>query len=240
MKNKILILFTVIFISSTNLNAAHAGYGGTPGGFGVTVSLFKDKYSHHSICSGTAIAPKVVVTAGHCLINSRYLVGQPDKATFVTEKRIGIQSYKFMHVTEPMREAKIDIGVIYLKKSLKIPSVKVATQSQIKDWAKENRQAFIVGYGFDKYTNSFSDSLPTILMGYVASFRGNVTEIGFEPPIGICSGDSGGSAVVIENGYIYYIGAVVSGNTNACDPTWEILKENRATVFNWSYYKNDL
>ena len=230
----------VMLISSMNLSSANAGYGGTPGGMGITVGIFKDRNSSISLCSGTAIAPRIVVTSGHCLINSRSFIGNPDSSTFITAKRVGIRSYKLAHVTEFMHIAKVDIGVVYLKKSINIPSVKIATHSQIEGWAKEKKKAFVIGYGLDAYTNSFGDTLPTTLVGYVASFMGNVTEIGFVPPTGICAGDSGGTALVVEDGQIYYIGAVASGNTNACDPTWEKLKENRATVFNWSYYKNDL
>lgn len=227
-------------ISVSNLNIAHAGYGGEAKGIGITVSLFKERYTHESSCSGTAISPKLVITAGHCPINNKYFVGLPDRSTYSTAKRVGISSYQFIHISEPGVEAKIDVGVIYLKSSLSIPKVKIASQDQLTRWAEEKKPALVIGYGYDEYTNKYSDAVPSMLKGYIVEHRGNVTEIGFVPPVGICAGDSGGSAVVIENNQIYYIGNVSAGNTNACDPCWDTLEENKTIVYSWSYYKDKM
>lgn len=236
---KLLAFLLAISISSP----AHAGFGGKDGGLGVTVAFYDSPTSTTSLCSGTAIAPKIVITAGHCTHMPDILyVGLPDMPTTYTDGRVSAEKRTLKYLHLPNKDPEYDVGIVYLSKPLKVKTLRIATLSHIRSWVKEGKEVFVIGYGFNAYTNKWTTNKPQIFQGKIRSYRNTFTEIEFKPPVGICGGDSGGSVLTYHKGYLYYIGNISSSHNNACDPDfpWNNTEYYNAIVYNWTYYKNKI
>ncbi|HTL32112.1 MAG TPA: trypsin-like serine protease [Kofleriaceae bacterium] len=97
-------------------------------------------------CTGTLVAPTVVVTAGHCVIGgapNSVLVGASALSRASEGERIAVAK----SIEYPSSQSSIDIGVLVLK----VPSAKVEPRAIASGWAKwdivNNAAVEFVGFG---------------------------------------------------------------------------------------------
>jgi secreted trypsin-like serine protease len=205
-------------------------------------------------CSGTLIAPKVVVTAGHC-------TGEPGEFSgmrIFTESDVqnGDNNYPFAgpntieaaswHSHPLFTESAFflhDVGVIQLKKAVTLSSSqygKLPTVDQLDALKTSNATRFTsVGYGLQQINPAFSESqrirmfaepqLIQVNTGFTGDFSlllSNNASTG-----GTCFGDSGGPNYLGKTNVI--AGVTSFGLNGTCGGTGGVFRLDRQDVLNF-------
>ena len=152
MRNRILALVVLSSLwlacsvwSSVAIGAGDAGsvVGGTPvadGDWPDAVAVLGTR----GTCSGTLIAPDVVLTAGHCIDVTPWLVvvDTTDVATDAGE-RIGVRAA----IAYPDWESTFDVGVLVLDRPAAVPPRAVARTCTMHDHLRRDAELVVVGFG---------------------------------------------------------------------------------------------
>ena len=185
-------------------------------------------------CSGSLIAPSIVVTAGHCvldengILSKRILVGKPGTAylaeataTWIEVASIQITS-TFQNATG-MKVGNDDVVFLNLKEPLALEvQVRFASESEIGLIIKNEGKVRFFGYGVitdlgEKtiYPNSLEANVNLPNTGPIRAEENRVilkSNIG-----GACSGDSGGPIYSISALEVIIIGVITGGlNSKSC------------------------
>lgn len=185
------------------------------------------------LCTGTLVAPNVVLTAGHCVVDDG---GTPIPATGFTVETGSVRSddgSAQQHVvsgvqTHPSfdsRTLRADVALLVLEGSASSPTMPYAT-----DAAAPGTRAAVAGWGL---TAGGSTDVPSTLQAATTSVQADDlcggAFSGFDPATmlcaadapsfaaGACNGDSGGPLVVQRNGGWVQVG-VTSWGPRTCDP----------------------
>jgi secreted trypsin-like serine protease len=181
------------------------------------------------MCTGTLIAPSVVVTAAHCLTDEDQITGEiiirydPMEMTVVAgalDARVATEDQRFA-ITKIVPHPKYtgsskvgmdglgednDIAILLLQQPLtSLPSVPVLSLDQFKSNLSQGKLVTIPGYGFHDAAAVADGQLYLAQAPYQ---RHNATEIlvGVQGSPKICEGDTGGPIYLSVEGTLYDTG----------------------------------
>lgn len=177
------------------------------------------------ICSGTIISEDTILTAAHCVENSKVnhlkIVFAPSIFAPI-ENQNSVEKF-IIHENYIKDEKQIinDLALIKMKKTIH-NGYKILNLAQIKNiHENEFKEAILSGYGFSKLT------FPRMGAGTVRKTTVPLLVFNADEPLvifdqtkgqGACQGDSGGGAFVIENNQVIQIGVTSFVNTKLNQP----------------------
>ena len=165
------------------------------------------------LCTGVVVAPRVVLTAGHCaahqdaatlVVGVGFIANRPTRTVAVASTRVLPSFTGDSAIDGP---AGRDLGVILLAEDVGVAPVAIAPAPSVGSVAQ------LVGFGQSSVTNL--DTRGTRRSGAVniAGVCSTLLEFG-DATVNACHGDSGGPLLV--DGRL--VGIVSWGRTFACDP----------------------
>lgn len=236
---KILILFISLLL--TPIYPSEAIINGENGGFGITVTFFKNKTDKVGYCSGTIISPKIVIASGHCeSIAKGWWVGRPDFSTNNTFGRVSVARTLSPYMASIAPNPPVDdIRIVVLSQAMPVRKIRIATEDQIKSWINTGQEIYAIGYGYNNTVGRYNPH-PYYIQGNLIRYTGNTATAQFTENTGVCPGDSGGSLISILDDNIYYIGAISYVNFNMCDLNVPRERYGNSTAYIYSYYKSVL
>jgi MYXO-CTERM domain-containing protein len=214
--------------SAYNNHAVVGGIPASPSDYPSTVALTDP--SGDPFCSGTLVAPTVVVTAAHCIksgspSNVRVVHGYavpslaPASERRVVASAIPHPNYSPLAPTDAYGLGPLhDIGVLLLEEA--IPNAVVAPilpTDFVDAILTPNRPMHIVGFGINDTQTQASGELYKALTPHV---RHVPTELlgGRPGEPDACFGDSGGPAYVVNNNTLWLVGATSRAWEHASQP----------------------
>ncbi len=164
------------------------------------------------VCSGVLIAPRYVLTAGHCTsANKRVLVGNTSRR----RARSVEVAEAFRHPGYSRETHQFDVGLLRLAETLDIEPLPLISRSEYLLLIKEGAAASVMGWG-KRPDSGFSDRL------VLASIRlrelgTSGTQLVYRDRGGPCGGDSGGPLVVAGlDGQSVLLGVASVTDGNLC------------------------
>ncbi len=158
-------------------------------------------------CSGTVVAPRVILTAAHCLAGETAVV----RVWLGSGAEIVARSYTPHPAYRGTGSSSQDVGVVFMDQDLGRPAVPLLLGRD----ARVGEGAVLAGWGRDLH------NVPaTLRAGATTSTAvgGALLETKFASNVSsVCSGDSGGPILLFENG-AWTIGGVISATSDtACN-----------------------
>lgn len=228
-------IYVILFSLISNTSPAFAIYGGTPAiGNKVVVALLRGELATNSGCSGGLVAPRIVMTAAHCLTSpaNDFWIAEPGSdLRNLTSKRIQAEQVLipegFSTASFPYQN---DFGILVLKSGFtNYQTLEIATSEQIQKWMAEEASVTHVGYGCTELVDSppcgatsptpnqietfFNKKTPPQFSELIPNTF-SMTKISIEKTI--CGGDSGSPLLKIVDGKWVYVGAQSSSNGAGC------------------------
>jgi uncharacterized protein (TIGR03382 family) len=184
-------------------------------------------FSGQQECTGTLIAPNVVITAGHCVIGGpapdHVLVGAPN----LTRPQDGETLAVMKAIEYPSSQTSIDVGILLLSQSsTKVTprtigsgwerfDIKNASSVQIVGWGATDKQAMMYPDDQMEATTTITDFNCTTSSGCNTPAKPD-GEMGVGGMgIDTCPGDSGGPVYLTSGDTTYVIGVTSRSYDNA-------------------------
>jgi len=174
----------------------------------------------YALCTGTLIAPNVVITAGHCINQG------------ITSVKLGVNDYvspdgEEIAVTQqieyPNSQSTYDVGLLILARNSSYTPRAIASGCVTERSLHDGASAHIVGYGAideqgEEYTSELREAETTITDADCSGGRGcnGTVYPGGELAAGgggidACFGDSGGPLYLDDPGLTYVVGVTSRG-----------------------------
>ena len=235
MNRRIIATIVVAFmtINQYPLNAVEGGVDATGSQFVVPI---KYEYAPNQTanCSGALIAPYVVVTAGHCVVNSLGLlsakiyvgVAGSSMQSVTTDDLIdSVQITSSFQNGANSTVGEDDLAFLTLKKPQSMPvQVLLASESEVISLKQSRAPLKLFGYGRYGDTSEERVTFPKSYLGTFSGLTSTITNSGYlESTIAnSCSGDSGGPILSITATQVTIVG-ILTGSTSKkyCSKLWE-------------------
>jgi secreted trypsin-like serine protease len=243
-KQKLLTILGALIASmmTASVTPAIAILGGTSAaGNPIVVGLLSSQNAIKSNCTGGLVAPRVVMTAAHCLtlpIDRLWIAEPGSDLRDTSTKRIQAERY-FIPITfsavGPIFQN--DFAIVVLKSSFpNTQTLEIASAIEVKTWMSEEKSVTHIGYGcFNlveappcgatsptpiELVTQLSDVIPPQFVS-ISAVPFSMTKISVEKTI--CGGDSGSPLITEIGGRSVYIGAQSSSNGAGCTKTCYIV-----------------
>jgi hypothetical protein len=206
-----------------------------------TVSL---KRGQASLCTGTLVAPNLLVTARHCvsIVASAEVVcgdsafGEPiDASDYIATNATEIETsrawYEALRIDVPAEgndTCGFDIALVTLAENV-APSVATPTVPRIDRGVTLGEEYVAVGYGIDELGNTQGRSVLTGLevMCEPGKCGTGVRVTEFRGTAGVCEGDSGGPALDLDG---KLVGVVSRGGEQCSTPVYGSISAWRELI----------
>jgi len=206
-----LIFFLSLFVANT----AFALVTGTPvsdeqfaADYPWVVAIVKEEGD--GLCGGVLIAPRLVLTAAHCVWAKKYIfLGNADRAQ---ARQVEIKG-KVPHPEYNSTTSQYDIGVLFLTEAVDIAPALVATVPEAQFLMQPDASALIVGWGLTRRSRVPVERLLVEQTTLGELGRRGSQYIYRDPQTGPCALDSGGPMLQKNPGGLY----VVTGIASATD-----------------------
>jgi len=158
-------------------------------------------------CSGTVVAPRTILTAAHCLVGDTAVV----RVWLGSGDEIVARSFTPHPTYRGTGASTEDVGVVFMDQDLGRPPIPLLVSRD----ARVGEGAVIAGWGRDL------NNVPATLRAgatTITGVSGTLLETIFASNVSsVCSGDSGGPILLVENG-VWTIGGVISATSDtACN-----------------------
>ncbi len=238
MKKKFLILTAILSIGFSAFSAERFISGGAAevpdGKWDGVIGLKIHDAKGFSVCTGTIIAPDIVLTAAHCVYNTTAGIdvrNTPDKIEIMSGPKmlntVSVAEKAVVHENwigkNDGSNFSSDIAVLKLATSTTIIPHKITSNPP-----QSFVEGAVVGYGVTK-EDLMDDMVKREGRSKILQIDNNIIMLG--NPNGTCVGDSGGPFFIEENGEFVVYG-ITSFGYQVCDP----MKDNFDTnvfVFNF-------
>ena len=239
-KHKLLTILgaLIALMITASVTPAIAIYGGTSAtGNPIVVGLLSSQNATKSNCTGGLVAPRVVMTAAHCLTLpiDRLWIAEPGvDLRDTSNKRIRAEKY-FIPTTfsavGPIFQN--DFAIVILQSPFpNAQTLEIASADEVKKWMSEEKSVTHIGYGCTNLVETppcgatsptpiqlitqLSDVIPPQFVS-ISAVPFSMTKISVEKTI--CGGDSGSPLITEVSGKSVYIGAQSSSNGAGCTKT---------------------
>lgn len=177
------------------------------------------------LCTGTVVAPRLVLTAAHCLAGLRQdtevevYFGQEITAT----NRVGVEDYGVHPMFCPdCKEDIYDYGFIVITTDFMVPGgfiLPITTQEEWDEAMVDGREVTLVGYGKDPEVDALNEGIGR--KREVSTTIRRFSDRGLEFYAGgmqqdSCEGDSGGPAFVRVGDGTMRLAGITSRGSNPC------------------------
>lgn len=218
--------------SSSQSSSQVTIYGGNEVGKNARLNVVAITDGEGIFCSGTALTPKIVVTAAHCTIDMRaqdvkvYVGSGVEGGELQGQYAVSKIAYS-PYYDDHNPESNFDVGYLVLTKELDIPAdsytAVLVDEQEIQELLVKGADSYLVGFGSRK-KNGYGVKYET--MTPVKKVLKNEVVIGANGK-DACQGDSGGPAFgKLANGEWRVYGVVSRGGQCGNGGSWGLLHKN--------------